>query len=203
MRRQHKQEDAVVVPTPVHWFPYTSNGNDIIGSLTPVSGSPTYSDDGVAFTANSSQKLRYNNVPLSDFTTIAMDVRFSVSTGLRQFLKLYYSNTQQYGAIASWDWSAVQYQFWNGSSTANSFSDPSSNYTVGVWYKVVMRTGTNSTDIFVNGTLRGSLEATYSQNYNHTMYVGGREISGREFYGNVRDLKMWDVALTSEQIAAL
>lgn len=203
MRRQHKQEDAVVVPTPVHWFPYTSNGNDIIGSLTPASGSPTYGADGAVFTARGAEKLRYNNVPLTDFKTIAMDVRFSVATGLRQFLKLYYSNTQQYGLIAAWDWSNVSYQFWNGSSTVNTFSDPSSNYTVGVWYKVVMRIGANNTDVFVNGVYRGSVGAVYSQNYNHTMYVGGRETSGREFYGNVRDLKMWNVALTDEQIAPL
>lgn len=191
------------MPTPVHWFPYTSNGNDIIGSLTPASGSPSYSSDGALFTASGAQKLRYNNVPLSDFKTIAMDVRFSVATGLRQFLKLYNSNTRQYGAIAGWDWSAVQYQCWNGSSTANSFNDPSSNYTVGVWYKVVMRIGASNTDVFINGVYRGSVGAAYSQNYNHTMYVGGRESSGREFYGYIRDFKMWDVALTNEQIAAL
>lgn len=204
MRRENKQQGgSVVVPTPVHWFPYTSDGNDIIGSLTPASGSPTYGANGAVFTGGSLQKLRYDNVPLSDFKTIALDVYFTTLGGLRKLITFFRSNTQQYGIICGWDWNVVQYQFWNGSSTQYNFNDPKSNYSMNTWYRIVMRISGNNTDVFINGEYINSVGVAYTQNVNHTMYVGGRETSGREFYGNVRDYKMWDVALTNEQIAAL
>ena len=204
MRRENKQQGgAVVVPTPAHWFPYTSDGKDVIGSMAPISGSPTYGVDGAVFTGGNSQILRYADVPLSDFKTIALDVYFTTLSGLRKLITFFYNGTSQYGIICGWDWNVVQYQFWNGSSTQYNLNDPKSNYSINTWYRIVMRRSENNTDVFINGEYINSVGAVYTQNVSHTMYVGGREISGREFYGNVRDFKMWNVALTNEQIAEL
>lgn len=203
MRREHELEQSVI-PEPVHWFPLTSDGNDNIGSLIRVSGSPTYTSDGAYFTGVSSHTLRYNNVPLSDFKTISFDVKFSSKSGLRKMFTLFYNNTSQYGSIAGWDWGSVSpAQFLNGDSIWHSSTVVNDDWNINEWYKITIRITDSDTDVFVNKTYLTSLGTAYNRNYNHTLYIGGRETSGREFYGYIRDFKMWNVALTNEQISIL
>lgn len=208
MRREHMIEQTpVVIPTPKYWFPLTSDAVDIIQGKTKASGNAySYSSEGAYFTASSSQTLRYNNIAMQDFTTVSLEVKSATTSGLRKPLTFYASNQQQIGTIYSYDWGSITLcQFLNGNSTWYSENFAPNYFTTTNWNTITFRfnRSINTTSVFLNGNLVETLQQAYSQNTNHRLYIGGRETSGREFYGYIRNVKLWDVELTDEQIAAL
>lgn len=208
MRREHMMaQTPVVIPTPKYWFPLTFDAVDIIQGKTKASGNASsYSSEGAYFTASSSQTLRYNDIAMQDFTTVSLEIKCATTSGLRKAITFYAADQKQLGVMYSYQWNMITLcQFLNGNSTWYSNNVTPDTFQTTDWNTITFRfnRSLNTTSVFLNGNLLDTLQQAYSQNINHRLYIGGREIREREFYGYIRNVRLWDVELTDAQIAAL
>lgn len=209
------QGHDIIVPQPYLWYPLTANSTDIIrGRTSTPSNIQSYDDRGAYFNGASYINLgaQLNSLQKTIYLEINADVY--VSTDVETVYKA------QYGTGSSS--STTMYLFmpcpaWAPNSYANFGTIISGNFTTwnisdviedGTYYKICIRQNTDGTTScycsYQNGTYSGTYSQSIADSISLYTYLGTNGGGyNRYFKGYMRNLKMWDLQLSDEQINSL
>ena len=91
-----------------------------------------------------------------------------------------------------------QLVLWNGSVAPGS----TSNIQAGEWTLINFTIGGGQVKFYINGVLAGTSSATVGPTNNSPLYIG-RDPAGRYFNGYIDDARLYNKALTEEEVAAI
>ena len=211
MKREHKENKSVIVPDPVYWFPLTADANDVMGNWigwSTISG-VTYSSNGAYF--NGSQKIEKTNASIShaNFHTFSVEVMFPqlYATGLYCMFKYActrYNTFNAFNYAPGWSQDLNCATYYNNSYGVLSIS--SVPFVANQFYTLLVRYNydTGMSELFIDGVLRNSATKVIpaSETVNN-VYIGVNNGTDRYFKGYIRNVRMWNVMLTDEQISML
>jgi hypothetical protein len=193
-----------------------SNANDELGVYNGTAkGGLTYGTgkDGNDFVFNGT--TAYVNLPnnafnfTSDFT-ISTWVNQSSVAGNRDILSTF---TNFGGNYYGWELfsssGVVNFWIYNGTVTPISLQVNSVTFSINTWYHVlVVRKGSTSTQIYIDGILRGSNTSTINPVYHTTnnANIGAYNnigVYGNFFQGKIDETYIWNRELTSTDVTTL
>lgn len=217
MKREHSNQESI--PQPYIHCPFTSDVLDIYGHLTWTEQNGITFSDGCANFNGSSSYLRARNVLslshiktvsyLVKFNTIPTDGQSSTWQSCHYFQSYSYYNYAAYYGILQ-EFSAGPYGLSNA-ARSTSYSDSQNTLTTsfgstqtGTWYRMTFRRNSdNTTDVWIDA-LRKHINAYIPDSYQSDIFFGKLYPNNIRFLnGGVKELKIWDVELTDEQIAQL
>jgi len=212
MKREHIDKSPIVIPEPYIWFPFTSNATDSEGVIGTLNGSCSgYSNDGAYFIGSGGLYKTNLNILASNLNTLSLQIKFDniVPTDVTTILQIVKSGNvnglNMYHA-PSWGQDLNLACYTTGSTIIGTLSLTSVPFIAGEWYTLTIRQSFSvpKTELWVNGVKRNTFNTTYSQSFVFNgIYVGKNTSSVRVFKGHIKNLRMWNVELTDEQIAAL
>ena len=219
MKREHIQHSSIVIPEPYVECPFTSNANDIKGHLSWSNAvNLTYSSDGAAFNGSSSYLRNRNQLKLEKIKTFSYLVKFNtipIDGNSNTWHTAHYilcnnnSNYRYYSYLQHYSGEDVELTNCmtdgNGFSTAvNVLTTTFGSTVVGQWYRMTFRRNSNTTDVWIDLLHKTINRAVTNDNYYADIFFGKMENQNKRYLdGNIKDLRIWDVELTDEQITAL
>ena len=195
-----------------------SNANDSLSTYNGTAvGGLTYTagKSGNAFTLNGTNA--YVDLPNNTFNSFTGD--FTISTWVNQSSisspnKDILSTFTKFG-VNYYGWElfstagVVNFWIYNGTVTPVILQVFSASFSINTWYHVlVVRKGSTSTKIYIDGILRGSNTSTINPVYHTTnnANIGAYNSSGVYggfFQGKIDELNAWNKELTSTEITDL
>lgn len=212
MSRRHKyigtsQPDVI----PKFWFPLTSDAVDVMGNFpgwSTVSG-VTYSSAGGYFTGSSRILKSGLSIPNSNLKTWGCEIMLPslYGSGIYTILKTFYETKteNQISYAPGWSQDINCAPFLNGDYIALSIV--SVPFVANRYYKLMVRQNhsNGTTDLFVDGALRshGGIVIPSYQTLTSLSIGYNESNSGRGFKGYIRNVMLFDIELTNEQIAQI
>lgn len=212
-----KREEAIEslnIPQPYIHCPFTNSANDIYGHLTWDNVvNLTYGNDGAVFNGSSSMLRSRNRITAGKIKTFVYYVKFNViptdgvsSTWQATHFFMGNNNSQNamFGMLQHYQ--AENDELTNtiraGSWTSTVLSTPYGSTQTGRWYKIIVRKNQNTTDLYIDNYHTTS-NYIFNDSWNMDMFLGTNIAFERYLNGNIKDLMVWDIPLTDEQIALL
>ena len=219
MKKQHIRQQPIVIPEPYVECPFTSNANDIKGHLSWTNAvNLSYSSDGASFNGSSSYLRCQNQLKLEKIKTVSYLVKFnriptdgvsSTWMALHYFMSYSYYNYASYYSIFQ-HYSNENVELTNNvrtnsySAADNTLTTPFGSTLTGMWYRITFRRNSNNTtDLWIDELHKVVNYAIPDSYYSDIVFGKLYPNNIRYLDGNIKDLRIWDVELTDEQIASL
>ena len=218
-RREHIQQSSIVIPEPYVECPFTSSAADIKGHLSWTNAvNLSYSSNGASFNGSSSYLRCKNQLKLEKIKTVSYLVKFNsipIDGNSNTWNTAHYilcnnnTNYRYYSYLQHY--SGENVELTNCMTDGNGFSPevnvlttPFGSTVVGQLYRMTFRRNSNTTDVWIDELHKTINRAVTNDNYYADIFFGKMENQNKRYLdGNIKDLRIWDVMLTDEQIAAL
>ena len=195
--------------------PLTTDGRDAVGAKTPaVTGTVSYSQDGAYFGGTQYLKYAFSKNEMLSSKTMFLRVKVTAqrnpydyfatlgySTGSVNYYRMapYTTSPMKLSATLSW-----------GSGATSFDSQVGANLQTDTWYDIAIVMDTNKQTFYLNGT--DIWHRSNSDTWNNwgqssgTLNIGtnaGANAANRSFYGYIKDVRIYDRALTASEVAQL
>jgi len=169
--------------------PLTTDGKDIVSAKTPsVTGSVSYSQDGAYF--GGTQYLKYDFSKNEMLSSKTMFLRVKVAAQ---------RNPYDYFATLSW-----------GSGATSFDSQVGANLQTYTWYDIAIVMDTNRQTFYLDGVdIWHKANSDTWNNWNMTSGTlniatnAGANAANRSFFGYIKDVRIYNCALTASEVAQL
>lgn len=219
MRRTHEIKSSIVIPEPYVSCPFESDATDEKGHLTWTTNNVTsYSQTNGARFGGSNYLRCYNSFSLQKLMTMSYLVMFdSIPTDGNSstwhtchYIRGGNTDTYRYYSFLQ-HFTSENVELTNCAQSGSSFSiadnvltTPFGSTQINTWYRITLRVNstTNSVTAFID-SYKKDINAMIPTSETCDMRFGCNNNGQRYLRGYIKDLRIWDVELTDEQIAQL